>query len=324
MHTFEDLAKAVNRRLSETAYPGSPENLYAPISYAMSSGGKRVRPVLLLLACDMYGGDIGKALEAAAAVETYHNYTLLHDDLMDNADMRRGRETVHKRWDANTAVLSGDVMLALAYRRLISAGTGRTEELVRLFTQTAIEVGEGQRRDMDFESRLDVTEDEYVGMIRQKTAALIACAAEMGALIGGAPPEGAGLLHRFGEMTGIAFQLQDDCLDVYGDPEVFGKKRGGDILCNKKTYLLIRACSKAEGRTRAELLRWITSARSDGSEKIRAVTDIYGRLGVAADAAALIGRYFKEAESALGEVPLPDGRKHEIRRFVYSLMGRVN
>lgn len=322
MYTSEDLIKIVNRSLSEISYPDKPENLYEPIRYVMSLGGKRIRPVMLLLVYNMYGKDIDEALKVAMALEIYHNYTLLHDDLMDNADMRRGHATVHKRWNTNTAILSGDTMLVLAYKYLISAKTDCVDELARIFTQTAIEIGEGQQYDMNFENRLDVTEAEYLEMIRLKTSVLIAGAAKMGAIIGGAPREDAESLYKFGEMIGMAFQLQDDYLDVYGDPAVFGKKIGGDILCNKKTYLLIKALSNADGPTREELLRWLTAKQFDPAEKIRAVTDIYNRLGVADDVMALIDKYFERSKGLFDEVSLPYDRKREVWRFVSSLIGR--
>ena len=322
MYTSEDLIKIVNRSLSEISYPDKPENLYEPIRYVMSLGGKRIRPVILLLVYNMYGKDIDEALKVAMALEIYHNYTLLHDDLMDNADMRRGHATVHKRWNTYTAILSGDTMLVLAYKYLISAKTDCVDELARIFTQTAIEIGEGQQYDMNFENRLDVTAAEYLEMIRLKTSVLIAGAAKMGAIIGGAPREDAESLYKFGEMIGMAFQLQDDYLDVYGDPAVFGKKIGGDILCNKKTYLLIKALSNADGPTREELLQWLTAKQFDPAEKIRAVTDIYNRLGVADDVMALIDKYFERSKGLFDEVSLPYDRKREVWRFVSSLIGR--
>lgn len=322
MYTSEDLIKIVNRSLSEISYPDKPENLYEPIRYVMSLGGKRIRPVMLLLVYNMYGKDIDEALKVAMALEIYHNYTLLHDDLMDNADMRRGHATVHKRWNTNTAILSGDTMLVLAYKYLISAKTDCVDELARIFTQTAIEIGEGQQYDMNFENRLDVTAAEYLEMIRLKTSVLIAGAAKMGAIIGGAPREDAESLYKFGEMIGMAFQLQDDYLDVYGDPAVFGKKIGGDILCNKKTYLLIKALSNADVPTREELLQWLTAKQFDPAEKIRAVTDIYNRLGVADDVMALIDKYFERSKGLFDEVSLPYDRKREVWRFVSSLIGR--
>lgn len=324
MYTSEDIMKIVNRSLAEIKYPEKPGNLYEPIEYVLSLGGKRIRPVLLLLVYNMYGDDISEVLKVAMALETYHNYTLLHDDLMDNADMRRGQATVHRRWNANTAILSGDTMLVLAYKHLISAKAERSHELVELFTRTAIEIGEGQQYDMNFESSTDVTENEYLEMIRLKTSVLMACAAKMGAILGKASREDAQYLYEFGEMIGMAFQLQDDYLDVYGDPAIFGKKIGGDILCNKKTYLLIKAYSRADESTRDELVRWCTAKEFDPDEKIKAVTDIYNRLGVADDVKALIDRYFEKSRGKFDEVSLPYEKKHEVWRFVSSLIGRKN
>ena len=324
MYTSEDLIKIVNRSLSEISYPDKPENLYEPIRYVMSLGGKRIRPVMLLLVYNMYGKDIDEALKVAMALEIYHNYTLLHDDLMDNADMRRGHATVHKRWNTNTAILSGDTMLVLAYKYLISAKTDCVDELARIFTQTAIEIGEGQQYDMNFENRLDVTAAEYLEMIRLKTSVLIAGAAKMGAIIGGAPREDAESLYKFGEMIGMAFQLQDDYLDVYGDPAVFGKKIGGDILCNKKTYMLINAFNRADASRRAELIRWVTAKDYDPKEKIAAVTAIYDNVGIRKVAEEKIEYYFAQSRKYLAKVNVPDERKAVLDAYTDKMMTRKN
>ena len=262
-YTIAELTEIVNRALDDINYPKVPQGLYEPIAYVLSMGGKRLRPVLLLLVNNMFDGDTHEALKVALALETYHNYTLMHDDLMDNADMRRGKPVVHKRWDANTAILSGDTMLVLAYKHLLEAKTPRIHEIAGLFTKTAIEIGEGQQYDMNFENRLDVSESEYLEMIRLKTGVFIACAAKMGAILGGADDDTAEKFYRLGETVGLAFQLQDDFLDVYGDPAVFGKKIGGDITSNKKTFLLIKALETAVGETRAELLNLISAKNFD-------------------------------------------------------------
>ena len=231
--TSNEILQRVNDYIVHLPFDRTPEGLYQPIRYVLSLGGKRIRPVLMLLAYQLYKDDPETILEQACALETYHNYTLLHDDLMDNADLRRGKETVHKRWNSNTAILSGDSMLVLAYERMSKCDDKHLRQILNLFTKTALEIGEGQQYDMDFEHRNDVSEAEYIEMIRLKTSVLLACAMKMGAILADANEEEADYLYRFGEKIGLAFQLQDDYLDVYGDPNLFGKSIGGDIVSNK-------------------------------------------------------------------------------------------
>lgn len=322
IYTSLELTQRVNRAIENTVYPQEPQGLYEPIEYVLSAGGKRLRPVLLLLANNMFGGDIDDAMNASLALETYHNYTLMHDDLMDNADIRHGKPTVHKQWDNNTAILSGDTMLVLAYRRLLELKSSKRNEVVKLFTDTALQIGEGQQYDMNFEKRMDVSEAEYMEMIRLKTAVFLACAAKMGAILGGADSDSAEKLYRLGEAVGLAFQLQDDYLDVYGDPSVFGKNIGGDIVSNKKTYLLIKAAETADDATRKELLSWIEKAEFDRNEKIMAVTAIYNKLGVNKATKQAINDCFEESQTIFNSIPLPGERKEELWNFVASLMGR--
>ncbi len=324
VNTSADFTSLVNKALENIAYPQNPEGLYEPISYVLSMGGKRLRPVLLLLVNDMFGGDKNEALKVALALETYHNYTLMHDDLMDNADMRRGKLVVHKRWNENTAILSGDTMLVLAYKHLLEAKTDKIHEITSLFTRTAIEIGEGQQYDMNFEKRLDVSEGEYIEMIRLKTGVFIACAAKMGAILGGADSETAEKLYKLGETIGLAFQLQDDYLDVYGDVKVFGKKIGGDITSNKKTYLLIKALETAQGEMRSDLLQWINAENFNRDEKVAAVTEIYNALGVDKITQSAINGYFEESRAIFNEINVPEERKHEVWNFISSLVGRKN
>ena len=257
---MENFLAQIENALSQQAYPTRPAGLYEPIAYALSGGGKRVRPHLTLLACSLYSDEPEKALPAALSVETYHNHTLLHDDLMDGADLRRGRPTVFRKWDANTAILSGDTMLILAFNHLLEGGYPNVAQLLQLLARTAREVCEGQQYDMNFEQRNDVTEAEYIEMIRLKTSVLLACALKMGALVAGAPADQADLLYRFGEQIGLAFQLQDDYLDCYGDPAVFGKQIGGDIASAKKTYLLINAL-EIPARCQARISAYYEAAR---------------------------------------------------------------
>ena len=246
MLTAKEILEKINSYIENLPYTRKPQSLYEPVKYVLSMGGKRIRPSLMLMAYNMFKDDPESILPTACAIETYHNYTLLHDDLMDNAEMRRGMPTVHVKWDANTAILSGDSMLVLAFQRMMQCSENKLKPVLELFTETSLEIGEGQQYDMDFETRTDVTEDEYIEMIRLKTSVLLACALKIGAILADAPDADADNLYKFGEQMGLAFQLQDDYLDVYGDPAVFGKAIGGDILCNKKTYMLNNAFNRAD------------------------------------------------------------------------------
>lgn len=299
-----------------------PRGLYAPIDYVLSLGGKRIRPVMVLMAYNLYREDVEKALMPAIGLETYHNFTLLHDDLMDRADVRRGMQTVHKKWNDNTAILSGDNMLVLAMQRVASCDAAHIPAIVQLFTTTAIEIDEGQQYDIDFETRNDVTEEEYIEMIRLKTSVLLACALKMGAILADAPADDVEALYRFGEKLGLAFQLQDDYLDVYGDFKTFGKKIGGDILCNKKTYMLINALRLANEEQRAELQRWIDAENPVPEDKIKAVTALYNEIGVPELAQNLMDTYYKEAMGYLSEVKLPEERKTVLAEIAKRLMNR--
>lgn len=322
MKTSTELLQDVNAFLVGITNGRSPESLYSPIKYVLSMGGKRIRPVLMLLAYNMYCDDTEKIMPVACAIETYHNYTLLHDDLMDNAEVRRGKQTVHKKWDNNTAILSGDSMLVMAYELMARCDDEKLREVLSIFTKTALEIGEGQQYDMDFEKRNDVAEEEYIEMIRLKTSVLLACALKIGAVLAGAPEEDADALYKFGECIGLAFQLQDDLLDVYGDPKVFGKKIGGDILCNKKTYMLINAYNKADDSMRAELMRWIDADNYVPEEKISAVTDIYNKIGVARMAGDRIKGYFDESRKYLDKLSVSDECKRELTAYTDAMVNR--
>ena len=322
MYTSNELLQKVNTFLDRLPYDRQPASLYAPIRYVLSIGGKRIRPVLMMLAYNLYREDPESILMQAVALETYHNYTLLHDDLMDNADVRRGHQTVHRRWDANKAILSGDSMLVLAYERMQQCDARHLPQVLSLFTETALEIGEGQEYDMTFETRNDVTEDEYIEMIRLKTSVLLACATKMGALLADAPEADVENLYRFGEQLGLAFQLQDDLLDVYGDPKVFGKAIGGDITSNKKTYMLINAVNRADDAQRAELLRWIEARDFDRDEKVRAVTALYDQIGIRQLCEAKINHYFEQARQTLDGINVPDNRKAHLRAYMDELLHR--
>ena len=258
----------------------------------------------------------------AIGLETYHNYTLLHDDLMDNADMRRGQLTVHKKWDANKAILSGDSMLVLAYQRVAQVPADKLQQVFDLFTITALEIGEGQEYDMSFETRNDVTEDEYIEMIRLKTSVLLACALKMGAILADAPQADADRMYRLGEQIGLAFQLQDDLLDVYGDPKVFGKAIGGDITCNKKTYMLINAYNRANDKQRADLSRWINAKTFNREVKVAEVTRLYNEIGIRQLCEDKINYYFEQARQTLAQIDVPAERKQALSSYMDELLHR--
>ncbi len=322
MLTATEIQEKVNAYIASLPYERKPKSLYDPIEYVLAAGGKRIRPSFVLMAYNLFHDDVDRILPVATALETYHNYTLLHDDLMDKADMRRGRPTVHKKWDDNTAILSGDTMLILAYEHLAKCDTKYLKPALDLFTETALEVSEGQQFDMEFETRNDVAEEEYIEMIRLKTSVLLACALKMGAVVAGASDADANALYAFGEKVGLAFQLQDDLLDVYGDPKVFGKAIGGDITSNKKTFMLINAFNRADAGTRAELERWTTPTELDPAEKIAAVTEIYNRLGIDKLAEQRIKEYFEQSRQHLDELSVSDDRKAVLREYTERMMNR--
>ncbi len=321
----DQILKIVNEALDRLPYDRQPASLYEPVKYVLSLGGKRIRPVLMLLTYNLFKENPEDIIMPALGLETYHNYTLLHDDLMDNADLRRGHQTVHKKWDANTAILSGDSMLVLAYQRIQQVPDAYLPRIMDLFSETALEIGEGQQYDMDFETRLDVTEDEYIEMIRLKTSVLLACAMKMGAILGDASEADADLLYSVGEKLGLAFQLQDDLLDVYGDPKVFGKAIGGDITSNKKTYMLINAVNRANPQQREELMGWISpdaTLTTDRQEKIKAVTRLYDEIGIRSLCEQKINYYFDLAGSLLSKVSVPEHRKGQLRHYMLDMMNR--
>jgi geranylgeranyl diphosphate synthase type II len=322
MNSSNDILSMVNNFLASMPYERKPKSLYEPVQYVLSLGGKRIRPVLMLLGYNMWRERPQDILMPAIGLETYHNYTLLHDDLMDKADMRRGHETVHRRWDANKAILSGDSMLVLAYQRVAQVPAEKLKAVLELFTETALEIGEGQEYDMAFETRNDVTEDEYIEMIRLKTSVLLACALKMGAILADAPQADAERIYQVGEQLGLAFQLQDDLLDVYGDPEVFGKAIGGDITSNKKTYMLINAVNLANDRQRQELEKWIGAKEFNRQEKVAAVTRLYDEIGIRQLCEKKINYYFDQARRTLVDVEVPEARKQALRDYMDEMLHR--
>lgn len=322
MYTSNQLLEKVNQALDHLAYDRQPQGLYAPIKYELSLGGKRLRPVLMLLTYNMYKEDVENIMMQALGLEIYHNFTLLHDDVMDRADVRRGKPCVHKVWNDNTAILSGDTMIVDSFIRMQQCDPAHLPDVMDVFSRTALEISEGQQYDMEFESRNDVKEEEYLEMIRLKTSVLLACAVKIGALLGDATNEDAALLYDFGEKIGLAFQLQDDYLDVYGDFAVFGKRIGGDILCNKKTYLLIKAFEHANEGQRKELESWVSRTEYAPQEKIDAVTRLYNEIGVRELCDQKINMFFQLAEKSLQKVSLPWEKKSQLWNYALQLMSR--
>jgi len=322
MYKPEELLKMVNEALEQLPYDRKPASLYDPIRYVLSLGGKRIRPVLMLMAYNLWKDDPERIMMQALGLETYHNFTLLHDDVMDNADMRRGHETVHKKWNANQAILSGDTMLLQAFERIESCEADKLQEVFKVFLVTAYEIGEGQQFDVEFETRNDVTEEEYIEMIRLKTSVLLACAVKIGAILAGASKEDADSIYKFGEQIGLAFQLQDDLLDVYGDPKVFGKNIGGDITSNKKTYMLINAVNRANAQQREELMRWINAKTFDREEKVKAVTRLYDEIGIRQLCEQKMEACYEIGLEHLAKVSVSDERKAILKAYAASMMKR--
>lgn len=322
MTDLSKLQALISTAVDELQFPGYPGQLYEPISYILSLGGKRMRPALLLMACELFGGDVNKAISPALAIEVFHNFTLMHDDIMDNAPIRRGKTTVHERWNKNVAILSGDVMLIKGYELMMQVDNSILRQVLDIFNETAVGVCEGQQLDMEFETRNVVDINEYINMIRLKTAVVLGGALKIGALIGGAPAQDAGLLSQFGVQLGVAFQLQDDILDVYGDPEKFGKQVGGDIISNKKTYLLIKALELAKGEQADELNTFLTASHLDNIEKVAGVTRIYNNLEVRQHAETAMQAYAEKAFAALEQINLPDEYKQYLHDFADGLLVR--
>lgn len=324
MRTINQLQEIINREVDHLEFPTYPADLYEPIKYILALGGKRIRPALLLMSCDMFGGDVQKAVSPALAIEVFHNFTLMHDDIMDNAPLRRGKVTVHEKWNKNVAILSGDVMLVKGYELMMNVDDHLLRPIMNIFNETAVGVCEGQQIDMEFETRSDVAISEYINMIRLKTAVVLGGALKIGALIGGASPEDAFLLQTFGEQLGVAFQLQDDILDVYGDPQKFGKQVGGDILSNKKTFLQIKALELADEQQAGELNKWFAGTQFDPKEKIEAVTGIYDQLNIRHYAWEAMHAYAAKAFEALDAISIPPAPKQYLRDFADGLMVREN
>jgi len=322
--TFQPFLEAITRQIDHTNYGQHPNELYEPIRYLMSLGGKRLRPLLTTLSAHLFTDNWQKSLNPAVAVEVFHNFTLMHDDIMDCAPLRRGQPTVHEKWNANTAILSGDVMLVNAYELLLDIDPILLPLVIRRFNRTAAEVCEGQQLDMNFESRTDVSEEEYVDMIRLKTSVLLGFAMELGGIIAGADEATTQRLYEAGVSMGLGFQLKDDLLDVYGDPEKFGKQVGGDIIANKKTFMLIEALVLAKGEAKEQLHHWLSLEQGtyDIPTKVAAVTGIYSQLGIDKIAEAKAEAYFTNGFAILKNLPVAESRKKPLMDFASYLLGR--
>jgi geranylgeranyl diphosphate synthase type II len=322
MLTLKECQDIIDVYLKKIPLPESPSNLYEPIRYMLEPEGKRIRPALVLLACNVFSDDVVRAVPAAIAIEVFHNFTLMHDDIMDKALMRRNRHAVHVKWTPNIALLSGDAMVIKAYELLSEIKGPPFFSVFSLFNETALQVCEGQQYDMDFESSTDISEEDYLHMVELKTAVLLAASLKAGAIIGGADDTGAELLYEFGRNIGIAFQLQDDFLDVYANPLAFGKEMGNDIVSNKKTLLLIQALDLAKGPVREELLHWLELKRFDRNTKIQRIRSIYDQLHIDELSRERVKTYHAKALAMLDKLSCTNSRIAELRAFSDSLMNR--
>lgn len=318
MHNPIELQKIIEEAIGEIAYPVRPANLYEPIKYIMSLGGKRIRPVMVLMATELFTDEVSIALDVALAIETFHNFTLVHDDIMDNAPLRRGKQTVHEKWGVNNAILSGDVMMVESNKHLSKVDSSVLKPVLDTFNQTAQGVCEGQQLDMEFETRDDVSIEEYIDMIRLKTAVLLGGAMKLGAIVAGADEKNAELLYQFGENLGVAFQLQDDILDVYGDPEKFGKQVGGDIISNKKTFLHLTAKQLIKPNETDVLL----GNHDTAEQKVAAVTALYDSYSIRELSNAKMEQYLTKAYQALADLDVYESRKTYLRELTKQIMER--
>ena len=322
MYSWNEIRNQVNDFITGLKFEREPYKLYEPVRYTISQSGKRVRPVLFLMAYNMYKDDLSDALYPAVALETYHNYTLIHDDVMDDAAIRRGKPTVYAKWGQNAAILSGDSMLVLAYEFLSHTAPDKLPEMLVRFNDMAKEIGEGQQYDIEFETRDDVTEEEYLEMIRLKTSVLLATSLSLGAFLAGASEEDQKNLYAYGEKIGVAFQLQDDFLDVYADQSVFGKKIGGDICCNKKTFLLITAMNLASPEQLAQMKEWMAKSEYDADEKVAFFTNIYNELGVKEICQQRVQKLFAECDQYIANVSVAPEKKQLLKELADSLLNR--
>lgn len=318
MHTTLQLQQIIIDAIPQIVYPNHPKNLYEPIRYIMSLGGKRLRPVMVLMATELFTDHIYRALDVALAIETFHNFTLVHDDIMDNAPLRRGQQTVHEKWGVNNAILSGDVMMVESNKHLSKVDISVLKPVLETFNTTAQGVCEGQQLDMEFEQRNDVSIEEYIEMIRLKTAVLLGGAMKLGAIVGGASATDSDLLYQFGENVGVAFQLQDDILDVYGNPEKFGKQVGGDIIANKKTFLHLKTLALAQ----SDEIAILKSENNNQVEKVSQVTNIYNKYQIKELATTEMDQYLAIAQQALNQLSVADEKKNQFRELIQEILER--
>lgn len=324
MYSIQQLQNIIIEAIDGRKYPKEPAELYEPMQYMMNLGGKRLRPALLLMGCDAFGGDIYQAINPAIAIEVFHNFTLMHDDIMDNAPLRRGKTTVHEKWNSSVGILSGDAMLVEGYKLMMQVNEKVLRPVLEIFNDTAIAVCEGQQLDMNFEQLKEVHIDAYINMIRLKTAVVLGGALKIGALIAGSNQQDAELIYAFGEDLGIAFQLQDDILDVYGDPEKFGKQVGGDIISNKKTYLLIKALETADLEQLRELNYWLQLNNFDVVKKVSAVRNLFDQMEIREIAEQEMNHYAQRALQSLKDLPLNETQKTQLFEFADMLLVREN
>ncbi len=323
MKTFKEILTIINHRIDSIDWNKYPKGLYQPIGYILSLGGKRIRPALVLMSANLYQEDMDGVMDIAIGLEIFHNFTLLHDDIMDKADIRRGNPTVHKKWSDNTAILSGDVMQIEAYKWVSKVKEDKLGRVITLFSKMAAEVCEGQQLDMEFENQKRVDIETYLEMIKLKTAVLLATSCQLGGYISGATSKDEALLYEFGLNLGMAFQLKDDLLDVYGNENSFGKKIGGDILCNKKTFLLINALNLADKSTEEELNKWLETTDRD-CEKIKSITEIYNKLEIKELCEKKIEEYLNKAKQNLSQIDVPKEKKREFSDLILNLSKRID
>ncbi len=321
-YTINELLKSINEQTNKLDITGEPKELYLPVEYCIKNGGKRIRPLMTLIACDMFGGNIDQAMPSAIGIEIFHNFTLMHDDIMDNAPMRRGKPAVHKKWNSNTAILSGDVMFAIAYQYMLKTPEKKLKRVLEVFNETVIQICEGQQYDMNFETLNNVSEAEYLNMIRLKTAVLPANSLKIGAIIANAPENEINNLYLFGELFGLAFQLKDDWLDIFGDEDVFGKKTGGDIVANKKTWLYIKAFELANKNQLKTLNEAFNNKTVHPKEKINTVKNIYLQLELNKLAIEQMNKYYKRAQDYLNKIKIPEESKSNLSHLLKMLVER--
>ncbi|MBE9511477.1 MAG: polyprenyl synthetase family protein [Bacteroidetes bacterium] len=324
MYSFNESREIINNTISKINLSDGPAELFDPIKYTLSTGGKRLRPALVLMSCELFSGKIDKAIMPALGIEMFHNFTLLHDDIMDKSLIRRNKPTVHKKWNENIAILSGDVMSILSYKYITKCNEEILPSVIDLFNQTAIMVCKGQQHDMNFEALQTVTVDEYLNMIELKTSVLIAASIKLGALIGGANQTDTNLMYNFGKNLGMAFQIQDDMLDVYGVLKNFGKKPGGDIIANKKTYLLVKALEIASSEQKTRIYNQLKKKDFDPDEKISSILSVYNKLNIKDITEGLIKEYLSKSKSELEKVSLDNYKKEQLMDLFEILLNRNN